>query len=82
MRNTEFVKQVRGDLYWQSNLTHCWRQANLLILTPKPPIDIVAQEIVLQRHKERVERFPHPDRLLNAGFLENSSRAIFHDKAH
>ena len=76
VRNTVLVKRVREDLYWQINLTQCSRQANLLKMTPKPSIEVLAQEIVLQKHKERVERFPHPDRLLkiciDAGFLEIS----------
>ena len=37
--------------------------ANLLIMTPRPSIEIPAQENLLQKYKERVERFPQPDRL-------------------
>ena len=48
--------------------------ANLLIMTPRPSIEIPAQEILLQKYKERVERLPQPDRLIknciDAGFLK------------
>ena len=46
---------------------------NLLIMTPKPSIKIPAQENLLQKHKERVEKLPQPDQLkkacTDAGFL-------------
>ena len=32
--------------------------ADLLIMTPTPSIEIPAQENLLQKHKERVERLP------------------------
>ena len=38
--------------------------ANLLIMTPTPSIEILAQENLLQKHKERVENFPQPDQLI------------------
>ena len=38
--------------------------ANLLIMTPRPSIEIPAQEKVLQKHQERVEKLPQPDRLI------------------
>ena len=48
--------------------------AHLLIMTPRPSIEIFAQEILLQKYKERVERLPQPDRLIknctDAGFLK------------
>ena len=48
--------------------------AGLLIMTPTPSIEIPAQENLLQKHKERVEKFPQPDRLIkictDAGFLK------------
>ena len=48
--------------------------ANLLIMTPRPLIEIFAQEILLQKYKERVERLPQRDRLIKnctyAGFLK------------
>ena len=49
-------------------------QADLLIMTPTPSIEIPAQEILLQKHKERVEKLPQPDQLIKictaAGFLK------------
>ena len=48
--------------------------ANLLIMTPRPSIEIPAQENLLQKHKERVEKLSQPDRLIkictDAGFLK------------
>ena len=48
--------------------------ADLLITTPTPSIEIPAQENLLQKHKERVEKLPQPDRLMkictDAGFLK------------
>ena len=48
--------------------------ANLLIMTPRPSIEIPAQEDLLPKYKERVERLPQPDRLIkictDAGFLK------------
>ena len=48
--------------------------ANFLIMTPRPSIEIPAQEPLLQKYKERVERLPQPDRLIkictDAGFLK------------
>ena len=47
--------------------------AKLLIMTPRFSIEILAQENLLQKHKERVEKLPQPDRLIktctDAGFL-------------
>ena len=47
--------------------------ANLLLMTPTPSIEIPAQENLLQKYKERVERLPQQDRLrkicTDAGFL-------------
>ena len=47
---------------------------NLLIMKPRPSIEIPAQEISLQKYMERVERLPQPDRLIkictDARFLE------------
>ena len=74
VRNTVPVKQVRGDPYWQSNLTQLFTPANLLIMTPTPSIEILAQKNLLQKYKERVERLPQQDRLIkiciDAGFLK------------
>ena len=51
--------------------------ANLLTMTPTPSIEIPAQENLLQKHKERVEKLPQPDQLMkictDAGFQNNSS---------
>ena len=48
--------------------------ANLLRMTPRPSIEIPPQENLLQKYKERVERLPQPDRLIqictDAGFLK------------
>ena len=48
--------------------------ADLLIMTRRPSIEIPAQEHLLQKYKERVERLPQPDRLIkiwtDAGFLK------------
>ena len=38
--------------------------ADLLIMTPTPSIEIPAQEILLQKYKERVEKLPQPDQLI------------------
>ena len=47
--------------------------ADLLVTTPTPSIEIPAQENLLQKHQERVEKLPQPDRLIkictDAGFL-------------
>ena len=47
--------------------------ANLLLMTSRPSIEIPAQEKMLQKYKERVERLSQPDRLIkictDAGFL-------------
>ena len=48
--------------------------ADLLITAPTPSIEIPARENLLQKHKERVEKLPQPDRLIkictDAGFLK------------
>ena len=48
--------------------------ADLLETTPTLSIGILAQENLLQKHKERVEKFPQSDRLIeiciDAGFLK------------
>ena len=47
--------------------------ADLLIMTPTPSIEILAQQDLLQKYKERVEKLPQPDRVIkfctDAGFL-------------
>ena len=48
--------------------------ADLLIMTPTSSIEIPAQENLLQKHKERVEKLSQPDQLIkictDAGFLK------------
>ena len=48
--------------------------ANLLIMTPRSSIEIPAQENLLQKYKERVERLSHQNRVIknctDAGFLK------------
>ena len=48
--------------------------ADLWIMTPTPLIEIPAQENLLQKHTERVEKLPQPDQLIkmctDAGFLK------------
>ena len=48
--------------------------ADLLITKPTRAIEILAQENLLQKHKERVEKLLQPDRLIktctDAGFLK------------
>ena len=43
-------------------------------MTPTPSIEILAQENQLQKHKERAEKLPQPDRLrkicIDAGFMK------------
>ena len=38
--------------------------ADLLRMTPTPSMEIPAQENLLQKHKERVEKLPQPDQLM------------------
>ena len=49
--------------------------ADLLIMTPTSSIEILAQENLLQKHKERVEKLPQPDQLIkmciDSGFLKS-----------
>ena len=61
--------------------------ADLLITTPTFSIEIPAQENILQKHKERVEQLPQPDRVTkfctDAGFLTTVEVGqVFHDKRH
>ena len=48
--------------------------ADFLVTTPTPSIEIPAQENLLQKHIERVEKLQQPDRLMkictDAGFLQ------------
>ena len=47
--------------------------ADFLIMTPTSSIEVLAQENLLQKHKERVEKLSQPDQLImiciDAGFL-------------
>ena len=61
--------------------------AKLFITTPAPSIEIPAQENLLLKYKERVERLSEQDRVIkiciDAGFLKNTwSRTVLRDKAH
>ena len=64
----------KGDPLWQSNPTHFFAPADLLIMTPTSSVEILAQENLLQKHKERVENLSQPDQLIkvctDAGFLK------------
>ena len=61
--------------------------ADILIMTPTPSIEIPARENLLQKHEERVEKLPQPDRLIkictDAGFLKTVEVGqLLHDKTH
>ena len=66
------TSSVRPVLAEQSD--PLFEPAKLLIMTPRPSIEILAQENVLQKCKERVGRLPQQDRLIkmrtDAGFLK------------
>ena len=66
------TRTVRPVLAGQSD--PLFEPAKLLIMTPRPPTEILAQENLLQKYKQRVERLPQQDRLINicidAGFLK------------
>ena len=66
------TRTVRPVLAGQSE--PLFKPASLLIMTPRPSIEISAQENLLQKHKERVEKLPQPDQLIkictDAGFLK------------
>ena len=59
---------------WTGQSNPLFEQATLLIMTPRPAIEIPAQEKLLQECKERAERLPQQDRLIkictDAGFLK------------
>ena len=59
---------------WTGQSNPLFEQATLLIMTPRPAIEIPAQEKLLQKCKERVERLPQQGRLIkictDAGFLK------------
>ena len=69
--STRQTSTVRPVLAEQSD--PLFAPAKLLIMTPGPSIEIPAQEKLMQKYQERVERLPQPDRLIksctDAGFL-------------
>ena len=71
--NTESVKQARGDLLWQDNLTPLFEPASSLMKTPTPLTDDLVQEDLLPKCQERVERLSQQNRVIkictDAGFL-------------
>ena len=66
------ARTVRPVLAGQSD--PLFEPARLLMMTPRPSIEVPAQENLLQKYKERVERLPQQDRLIKictvAGFLK------------
>ena len=66
------TRTVRPVLAGQSD--PLFEAGKLLIMTPRPSIEILAQEKLLQMYKERVERLPQQDRVIkictDAGFLK------------
>ena len=64
-----------------------FESARLLMTASTPSTEVPAQEDLVQKYKERVERLSQQDRLIkictDAGFLKNSgSRTVLHDKRH
>ena len=63
-----------GSTVFAEQSDQLFAPANLLIMTPRPSIEIPAQEIYCRRTKERVERLPQQDRVIkictDAGFLK------------
>ena len=74
VRNTILVKTSTGRPVLAEQSDPLFAPANLLIMTPRPSIEIPAQEILLQKYRERMEKVPQPDRLIkictDAGFLK------------
>ena len=74
VRNSVLVKQVRGDPYGSEQPFPLIESAKLLITTSTLSIEIPAQENLLQKCEEPVERLPQPDRSIkictDAGFLK------------
>ena len=60
--------------------------AKLLIMTPRPSIEIPAQEKFLQKYKERVERLPQQDRVIkicsDARFLKTVDVGLYFMTKH
>ena len=74
MKNSVALKQEQGDSVLAEQSDPHFAPADLLVTTPTPSIEIPAQENLLQKHKDRVEKFRQPDRLIkictDAGFLK------------
>ena len=74
VRNTVLVKQERARPVLAGQSDPLFEPASLLIMTPRLSIEIPAQEHLLQKYKEPVERFPQQDRVIkictDAGFLK------------
>ena len=71
--NTGLVKQERRDPCWQGQSDPLFEPASLLMKTPTPSTEDPAQEDLLQKKQERVERLPQQNRVIrfctDAGFL-------------
>ena len=84
--NTVLVKQERGDLCWQNNLTHCLSQQVCCWKTPTPSTEVPAQEDLLQKCKTSGKALTTRscDKALYwCKIPENSwSRTVLHVKAH
>ena len=71
--NTVLKKQERADLLWQDNLTHCLcRQVRLLMTTPSST-EVAAQENLLQKYQERVERLSQQNRVIKICTVKSDS---------
>ena len=57
-------KQVWREPVLAEQSDPLFASANSLIMTPEPSIEIPAQEKIMQKYKERVEKLPHSDRLI------------------
>ena len=64
VRNTVLVKTRTGRPVLAGQSDPLFAPANLLMTTPRPSTDDPAQENLLQKYKERVEKLPQPDRLI------------------
>ena len=85
--NTVFVKQETERPVLAGQSDPFFQPARMLITTPTFSVEVFAQENLLQKYKERVERLTQQDWLIkicmDAGFLTNSwSRTVCHDKRH
>ena len=73
VRNTVLVKQERRGPVLAGQSDPLFEPARLLMTTPTPSTEVPAQENLLQKYKELVERLSQQDRVikigLDAGFL-------------